>query len=47
MITEKQGNVVDALLNKEVDYIMHVVNCQGVMGSGVAKALIGPSTNLS
>lgn len=34
-----KGNVVDALLNKEVDVIAHVVNCQGVMGSGVAKEI--------
>ena len=35
----KKGNVVDALLNNEVDYIMHVCNAQGVMGSGVAKEI--------
>lgn len=32
----KQGNVVTALLNGEVDYMIHCVNGQHVMGSGVA-----------
>jgi len=32
----KQGNVVTALLNGEVDYMIHCVNGQNVMGSGVA-----------
>lgn len=39
MIEVRKGNVVDALLNKEVDFIMHVVNCQGKMNSGVAKEI--------
>ena len=39
MIEVREGNVVDALLNKEVDYIMHVVNCRGKMASGVAKEI--------
>tara|TARA_R110000850_G_scaffold269316_1_gene401320 strand:- start:12 stop:512 length:501 start_codon:yes stop_codon:yes gene_type:complete len=39
MIEVREGNVVDALFNKEVDYIMHVVNCQGKMASGVAKEI--------
>lgn len=34
-----KGNVVDALLSKEVDFIAHICNCQGVMGSGVAKEI--------
>lgn len=30
------GNLIDALLDGEVDYIAHVCNNKGVMGSGVA-----------
>lgn len=32
-----KGNLVSAVLNGEVDMMMHVCNCQGVMGSGIAK----------
>jgi hypothetical protein len=32
----KQGNAVTALLNGEVDYLVHCVNCQRTMGSGIA-----------
>lgn len=35
----KTGNVVSALLDKEVDFIIHVTNAQLVMGSGVAKEI--------
>lgn len=35
MITYKNGNLLDA----DVDYIVHQVNCQGVMGSGIAKQI--------
>lgn len=38
-IIYKTGNVVDALLNGEVDFIAHCCNAQGVMGSGVAKEI--------
>lgn len=38
-IIYKQGNVVDALINGDVDYIAHCCNAQGVMGSGVAKEI--------
>lgn len=38
-ITHKKGNVVDALLNGEVDFLLHGCNAQGVMGSGVAKEI--------
>jgi O-acetyl-ADP-ribose deacetylase (regulator of RNase III) len=31
--------VNDNLLNSKCDYICHQVNCQGVMGSGIAKAI--------
>ncbi len=31
-----QGDVLDALENGDVDTVLHVVNCQGVMGSGIA-----------
>ena len=32
-------NVKGNLLNSKAEYILHQVNCQGVMGSGVAKAI--------
>lgn len=35
MIIYKSGNLLDA----NVDYITHQVNCQGVMGSGIAKQI--------
>lgn len=35
MIKIIEGNILDA----KTDFIVHQVNCQGVMGSGVAKAL--------
>ena len=35
MIKIIEGNIVNA----NTDFIIHQVNCQGVMGSGVAKAL--------
>ena len=37
MIKVIKGNLVSAVLNSEVDMMMHVCNCQGVMGSGIAK----------
>lgn len=33
------GNLLDAFDRGEVDVIGHVVNCQGVMGSGIAKSV--------
>lgn len=39
MIEIVKGNAVDAVLNGEVDVLMHVVNCRGVMGSGIAKEI--------
>ena len=36
MITIKKGNAVDALLNKEIDYLIHSTNAQGVFASGIA-----------
>lgn len=33
----KAGNVVSAVLDHEVDYMLHVTNSQRVMNSGVAK----------
>ena len=38
-IIYKTGNVVDALLDGEVDFIAHCCNAQGVMGSGIAKEI--------
>ena len=35
MITYKTGNLLEA----DVDYIVHQVNCQGAMGSGIAKQI--------
>lgn len=35
----KHGNVIDALFNKEVDYLIHCCNCQSTMGSGIAKEI--------
>ena len=36
-LVHKDGNAVEALKNNEIDFLMHVVNCQGVMNSGIAK----------
>lgn len=33
------GDLLDALDRREVDVIGHIVNCQGVMGSGIAKSI--------
>lgn len=33
----KQGNLIDALLSGEVDYMFHCCNCQNNFGSGIAK----------
>lgn len=35
-ITYKQGNAVDALINGEINVLLHVCNNKGVMGSGIA-----------
>lgn len=37
MIKVVEGNVVDAVLNGECDFMLHITNAQQVMGSGVAK----------
>lgn len=37
MIEFRNGNLVTALLNKEVDFMLHVCNCQNNFGSGIAK----------
>lgn len=34
-----QGNAVDALLSHEITVLLHVANCKGVMGSGIAKEI--------
>lgn len=39
MIEVKEGNVVTALLNKKVDYIVHCCNAKGKFNSGVAKEI--------
>lgn len=36
MTTYKNGNAVDALIDGEVDFLLHVANCRGKMGSGIA-----------
>ena len=33
------GDAVKALQNKEVDFLMHCCNAQGVMGAGIAKQI--------
>lgn len=35
----KQGNAVTALLDREVDFLIHVTNAQLKMGSGIAKEI--------
>jgi O-acetyl-ADP-ribose deacetylase (regulator of RNase III) len=35
-ITYVTGNAVDALINGEIDVLLHVCNNKGVMGSGIA-----------
>jgi O-acetyl-ADP-ribose deacetylase (regulator of RNase III) len=39
MITYRKGDVLDALEASEVDVVIHQTNCQGVMGSGIAKQI--------
>jgi O-acetyl-ADP-ribose deacetylase (regulator of RNase III) len=36
MITHHKGNAVSALINGEIDILLHVCNNKGVMGSGIA-----------
>lgn len=36
MITYKRGDLLEYFRNGEVQCILHVTNCQGVMGSGIA-----------
>lgn len=38
-LTYKKGCLIEAFKDKEVFAIAHQVNCQGVMGSGVAKTI--------
>lgn len=37
MVVYKQGDVLSALKNGAVDVVIHQTNCQGVMGSGIAR----------
>jgi O-acetyl-ADP-ribose deacetylase (regulator of RNase III) len=39
MLTYKKGNLVDAALNGEVDYLLHGANCFSTMGSGIAASI--------
>lgn len=39
MIQYKDGDVVEAAKNKEIDILIHGCNCFNTMGSGVAKAI--------
>ncbi len=32
-----QGNLIDAFLNGDVDYMFHCCNCQNTFGSGIAR----------
>jgi len=34
-----EGNAVDALFNGEIDVLLHCANCQGIMGSGIAREI--------
>jgi O-acetyl-ADP-ribose deacetylase (regulator of RNase III) len=38
-IEYRKGNVVDAFINGEGDFLIHGCNCRGIMGSGVAKEI--------
>lgn len=38
-IIYKKGDVVEAFKQGEVDVLIHSTNCQGVMGSGIAKQI--------
>ena len=37
MIEVREGNVISALLNEEIDYMVHCCNSRGKFNSGVAK----------
>lgn len=39
MIDFKLGNAVSALLDGEVEFLMHCCNCQNAFGSGIAKEI--------
>lgn len=39
MIIYRQGNVVEAFKNGDIDVLVHGVNCQGKMNSGIAKEI--------
>lgn len=39
MIEYIKGDAVKALQNGDINVLLHVVNCQGVMGSGIAKQI--------
>jgi hypothetical protein len=36
-ITHKQGDLVKALKTNQITRLLHITNCQGVMGAGLAK----------
>ena len=38
-IIYRKGDVLEAFKNGEVDIVIHQTNCQGVMGSGIAKQI--------
>jgi O-acetyl-ADP-ribose deacetylase (regulator of RNase III) len=38
-IVHRKGDVITALEEGEIDLLLHVTNCQGVMGSGIAKSI--------
>jgi O-acetyl-ADP-ribose deacetylase (regulator of RNase III) len=39
MIVYRKGNAVEALKNGDIDVLVHGVNCQGKMNSGIAKEI--------
>lgn len=39
MVAQIKGDLVEALVDNQIDYLLHVTNCQGVMGAGLAKQI--------
>lgn len=38
-LIQKKGDAIKALQAGDIDYLMHCVNCQGVMGGGIASQI--------
>ena len=39
MLKYAEGDAVKAVLTGEVDHLLHITNCRGVFGSGIAKQI--------